>query len=787
MWHDEDEFEGASCTGDESHSLKASASEQANAKSFEKNLAKDETTAVRTLRVFVLFVLVAVAVSFSVTIFFYMKSDEAHTFDQQFHDLGTRLVEGFQSNTKLRLQVMDMLCVSITSSAKATHQAWPFVTIEDFDARVSTARSILGSTYVGVYPVVSTDQREEWEAYTQVPDNIHWTNQSFAYQEDFQQKHGYDPTWARRSRFLTEDTPILYSNNVTYDGIYGTSMQLYRGGDPENHPADDGKWVIEGPGAQGPFLPMWQMSPTLESNVYENINCNLNDNYYPESYTNSLMTVVNTSKAAIGGVWNVDDTGYIDEDDDFDQRVVPAAALMYPIFDNVVGEQSVVAIAELDFEFGSFFTAVLPPNANAITCVVSNCDQTFSFEVTGETATYLGIDDLHDTKYTHSHSMSALMTDFDKSSSGILYSGAPVSNEYCPWELHVYATQDMEDAYVTNQPYFYMAAVLGVFSFTCFVFFLYDFLVEMRQKKVVNTAVKSDKIVASLFPGSFRDAMYDQHKEDESKKTEMDAFANRGSITSRVTAGSVPKGDPMAQLYPECTVLFADLAGFTKWSSSRTPTEVFTLLETLYTAFDKVARRLNVFKVETIGDCYVAVTGLPTPQERHALIMTRFAARCLTKMNEIVNSGEIRDKLGDDTSNLMLRVGMHSGPVVAGVLRGEKQRFQLFGDSVNTAARMESNGQMGRIHVSSATADLLRALGKSQWLTKREDLVEAKGKGKMQCYWVNDILPARSLGVASFMSSSIASSQGSSFGGEDDNIRVSHDEIRVRYDAEAEC
>lgn len=91
MWHDEDEFEGASCTGDESHSLKASASEQANAKSFEKNLAKDETTAVRTLRVFVLFVLVAVAVSFSVTIFFYMKSDEAHTFDQQFHDLGTRL------------------------------------------------------------------------------------------------------------------------------------------------------------------------------------------------------------------------------------------------------------------------------------------------------------------------------------------------------------------------------------------------------------------------------------------------------------------------------------------------------------------------------------------------------------------------------------------------------------------------------------------------------------------------------------------------------------------------
>lgn len=92
--------------------------------------------------------------------------------------------------------------------------------------------------------------------------------------------------------------------------------------------------------------------------------------------------------------------------------------------------------------------------------------------------------------------------------------------------------------------------------------------------------------------------------------------------------------------------------------------------------------------------------------------------------------------LGPETSTLDLRIGLHSGEVTAGVLRGEKSRFQLFGDTVNTASRMESNGKRGKIQVSETTASRLRQAGKEAWLTPREDLVEAKGKGKMQTYWV---------------------------------------------------
>jgi class 3 adenylate cyclase len=176
--------------------------------------------------------------------------------------------------------------------------------------------------------------------------------------------------------------------------------------------------------------------------------------------------------------------------------------------------------------------------------------------------------------------------------------------------------------------------------------------------------------------------------------------------------------------------MFADIAGFTAWSSEREPSQVFKLLETIYSAFDNIARRLHVFKVETIGDCYVAVTGLPNPQSEHAVLCAQFAYQCLLAMEQLTKQLDLT--LGPGTSDLGLRIGLHSGPVTAGVLRGEKSRFQLFGDTVNTASRMESTGVPGRIQASQETAELIQRVGRQEWLSQRNETVTAKGKGELQ-------------------------------------------------------
>lgn len=114
--------------------------------------------------------------------------------------------------------------------------------------------------------------------------------------------------------------------------------------------------------------------------------------------------------------------------------------------------------------------------------------------------------------------------------------------------------------------------------------------------------------------------------------------------------------------------------------------------------------------------------------------MARFARECVQRFNDLVS--QLETTLGPDTGELALRVGIHSGPVTAGVLRGDKSRFQLFGDTVNTAARIESTGQKNKIHSSMETAELLQLSGKGHWVKRREQEVEAKGKGKLQTYWL---------------------------------------------------
>jgi len=125
------------------------------------------------------------------------------------------------------------------------------------------------------------------------------------------------------------------------------------------------------------------------------------------------------------------------------------------------------------------------------------------------------------------------------------------------------------------------------------------------------------------------------------------------------------------------------VVGFTKWSSERSPHEVFRLLEKIFWEFDDIAARNNVFKLGTIGDCYIAVTGIPDPIEDHAVVLTQFAFDARDAVHRVYASLE---KEGLDTAKLDMRFGIHLGDTTAGILRGTKSRFELFGDTINTAS-----------------------------------------------------------------------------------------------------
>ncbi|XP_052695458.1 atrial natriuretic peptide receptor 1-like isoform X4 [Crassostrea angulata] len=183
-----------------------------------------------------------------------------------------------------------------------------------------------------------------------------------------------------------------------------------------------------------------------------------------------------------------------------------------------------------------------------------------------------------------------------------------------------------------------------------------------------------------------------------------------------------------AEVFESVTIYFSDICGFTALSSESTPFQVVDLLNDLYTTFDTVIEKFDVYKVETIGDAYMVVSGLPT---RNGLLHAREIARLsLNLLNETM-SFKIRHR---PKQQLKLRIGIHSGSVCAGVVGLKMPRYCLFGDTVNTASRMESNGQPLRIHVSPDTKEILDTFGTFE--LELRGPVEMKGKGAITTYWL---------------------------------------------------
>jgi class 3 adenylate cyclase len=179
----------------------------------------------------------------------------------------------------------------------------------------------------------------------------------------------------------------------------------------------------------------------------------------------------------------------------------------------------------------------------------------------------------------------------------------------------------------------------------------------------------------------------------------------------------------IAESFSDVTVLFADLSGFTEFSEYVDPQQVVGLLDEIFSTFDHLAHAHGVEKIKTIGDAYMAVSGLPVPRPDHAEAMAVMAIGMQDAFRSVMRNRGLA---------LELRIGMHSGPVAAGVIGRQKFTYDLWGDTVNLASRMESHGEPSRIHVSPTTRALL---GDAFRFADRGE-VSVKGRGTLHTFFL---------------------------------------------------
>jgi len=222
----------------------------------------------------------------------------------------------------------------------------------------------------------------------------------------------------------------------------------------------------------------------------------------------------------------------------------------------------------------------------------------------------------------------------------------------------------------------------------------------------------------AVFASQRRDALAALRQEQEKSENLLLNILPR-SIADKLKAET----QPIADHFGSASILFADVADFTPWSERLPPAEVVGYLDRLFSCFDELAERYRLEKIKTIGDCYMVAAGVPIPRPDHARALALMALDMLATMR----SDEGVAHLGHE-----LRVGINSGPVVAGVIGRKRFLYDLWGDAVNTASRMESHGTPGRIQITRATYELLA----DEFECEPRGTIAVKGKGEVEVWYL---------------------------------------------------
>ena len=251
---------------------------------------------------------------------------------------------------------------------------------------------------------------------------------------------------------------------------------------------------------------------------------------------------------------------------------------------------------------------------------------------------------------------------------------------------------------------------------------------EIRKQKVIRNSVGAVMLIVVAFSA----VVYRQrNKIGREKRRSEELLLN--ILPEAVAEELKAKGEAEARMIDQVTVLFSDFKGFTVVSEQISARELVKDLNECFSAFDRIMEKHGMEKIKTIGDAYMAAGGLPTPNGTHA----SDAIKAAMEMRDFIEAGKAA-KIAQGLPYFEIRIGIHTGPVVAGIVGVKKFQYDIWGDTVNTASRMESSGEAGMINVSAATHELV----KDKFIFTHRGKVVAKGKGELDMYFVDGPMAA---------------------------------------------
>ena len=473
-------------------------------------------------------------------------------YNQYFKNIETLVTWEVKNN----FAIMAQLAASVTSSAHLSNSKFPYLTNPEFEISGGYADGLTGILSIAIAPLVPSENQTDWEEYSVANQGwiaegahlrvVHPEHKS-PIEGTFQNHEG------RRNLQSPEDTDISRISDKVYTVEGGDSIQVpYQG--------KAGEWLA----------PAWQIAPTPADDPKM-----VNYNMLADIDIKNLYEVMKiTNQTVMSRAFKADylfDHAY--DETEKGQKELPHSYIGEPVYEDFEPGSKMVGLLISMTAWENLLNNIVPANVNGISVVVKSaeCGDEFTFELRGPKPVFLGYDDLHDSRFDE------YMYSFEIEA----YSNG-IAKGLCMHEMIVYPTKELRDTYETSKPFIYTCTIVIAFLGTAILFYVYDRLMSIRQKKAADDAERTNAIVSSLFPANVRDRLFEDIKIDDGnqKRSSFDAFAT----SSDEGNGRAFKTRPIADLIPEVTVMFADIAGFTAWSSTREPAQVFQLLETLYSA-----------------------------------------------------------------------------------------------------------------------------------------------------------------------------------------------------------